>query len=33
MSDIVLSYNEKDLFVYFQKIRLLAAKKKSGDNI
>ncbi len=33
MSDVVLSYNEKDLFVYFQKIRLTTSKRCSEENI
>ena len=33
MSEIITTYNEKDLFVYLQKDRLLTAKKISGENM
>ena len=33
MSEIITTYNEKDLFVYLQKDRLLTAKKVSGENM
>lgn len=33
MSDLTIAYNEKDLFVYLQKDRLLIAKKLNDENI
>ena len=33
MSDLTITYNEKDLFVYLQKDRLLIAKKLNDENI
>ncbi len=33
MSELITTYNEKDLFTYFQKTRLLAAKRLNDANI
>lgn len=33
MSDLTITYNEKDLFLYFQKDRLLTAKRINDENI
>lgn len=33
MSDLITTYNEKDLFAYFQKNRLLTAKRLNDSNI
>jgi hypothetical protein len=33
MNDVVVNYNEKDLFIYFQQLRLLKAKELNDNNV